>query len=234
MPLPSLLELAEIQAETLFTHDAAGHPLLHNGPRGAPAPRFFLSRTTEGQILRLRADVPASTAARLRELAEAAPGPANSPPDPAWLRAIRAALAADAPVQSWYAGPAYHAPADIAPRGTTVRVTESNAATLLHRFPDLARELHEQRPCFAVAVAGHAVAVCYSSRRGARAAEAGVNTLPRFRRRGYAAAVTAAWASAVAAEGLLPLYSTSWENAASQAVARALGFRFYTAELHLT
>jgi hypothetical protein len=222
-----------MQIETLFTLDEQGRPLAHNGPQGARAPRFFLSRTATEQICCFRADVPASTSARLRRLAAEAPGTAADPPDAAWVRALRAALAADAPVQSWYAGPCYYASAPVADHGETVQVHAGNAA-LLRSFPDIARELQEQRPCFAVVEEGRAVAVCYSSRRGTRAAEAGVNTLPAFRRRGLAAAVTAAWARAIAAEGLLPLYSTSWENTASQGVARALGLRFYTAELHLT
>jgi hypothetical protein len=223
-----------MQIETLFTLDEQGRPLAHNGPQGARAPRFFLSRTATQQVCCFRADVPAPTAARLRQLAAEAPGTAADPPDAAWVRALRGALAADTPVQSWYAGPCYYAPSPVAEQGETVQVHADNAAALLRNFPDIARALQEQRPCFAAVDEGRAVAVCYSSRRGTRAAEAGVNTLPAFRRRGLAAAVTAAWARATAAEGLLPLYSTSWENAASQGVARALGLRFYAAELHLT
>ncbi len=40
-------------------------------------------------------------------------------------------------------------------------------------------------------------------------------------------AAVAAWAAHVRAAGLLPLYSTSWDNHASQGLARSLGFDLY-------
>jgi len=58
-----------------------------------------------------------------------------------------------------------------------------------------------------------------------------VETLPEFRGHGYAAAVTAAWGLAVQAAGGIPLYTTSWENVASQGVARSLGLRMYGVDL---
>jgi RimJ/RimL family protein N-acetyltransferase len=59
------------------------------------------------------------------------------------------------------------------------------------------------------------------------AAEAGVETLEAFRGRGLATAAVACWARAVQRSGRLALYSTSWDNAPSQAVARRLSARLY-------
>jgi hypothetical protein len=69
---------------------------------------------------------------------------------------------------------------------------------------------------------GHPVSVCFCARRSPVAAEAGVETAAAFRGRGYAPRATAAWANAVRAIGLTPIYSTDWENRASLAVARKL------------
>jgi predicted GNAT family acetyltransferase len=66
------------------------------------------------------------------------------------------------------------------------------------------------------------------------ACEAGVETAPGFRGHGHAARVVAAWALAVRDAGQIPLYSTSWQNTASQAVARKLGLRQFGADLHIT
>jgi predicted GNAT family acetyltransferase len=81
---------------------------------------------------------------------------------------------------------------------------------------------------------GQAVSVCFSARLTAEAAEAGLHTAPSARGRGYATAVTAGWALAIRKRGAIPLYSTAWDNLASQAVARRLGLTLYGADWHLT
>ena len=70
-------------------------------------------------------------------------------------------------------------------------------------------------------------------RRGLRV-RAGVETVEAYRGRGYARAVTAVWAAALRSEGRLPLYSTSWDNVASQRVAGALGAVQYAVDFSLT
>jgi predicted GNAT family acetyltransferase len=69
-------------------------------------------------------------------------------------------------------------------------------------------------------VDGHAISVCFCARRSQLAAEAGVETAVGYRGRGFASRVSAAWARLIRRSGRLPLYSTSWSNTASLAVAR--------------
>jgi len=64
--------------------------------------------------------------------------------------------------------------------------------------------------------------------------EAGVETAPPYRGRGHAAQVVAAWARAVLELGRVPLYSTSWQNEASRAVARKLSLIRFGDDLHIT
>jgi RimJ/RimL family protein N-acetyltransferase len=64
--------------------------------------------------------------------------------------------------------------------------------------------------------------------------EAGVETVPTFRGRGFAAQVVAAWVGAVREMGFVPLYSTSWENEASRSVARKLSLIQFGSDLHIT
>lgn len=82
-------------------------------------------------------------------------------------------------------------------------------------------------PVMAVVEDGAPVSICFCARRAKTAAEAGVNTVERYQRRGYAARAVAAWALALRARKMTPLYSTQWTNEASLAVAAKLGLITY-------
>lgn len=70
-----------------------------------------------------------------------------------------------------------------------------------------------------------AVATCHTAAWSSRGAEVGVWTHPAFRGRGYAAALTAAWANLVAPSGRRLFYSTDAMNVSSQRVAARLDLR---------
>jgi RimJ/RimL family protein N-acetyltransferase len=80
---------------------------------------------------------------------------------------------------------------------------------------------------WAMAVAeGRVVSICHTPRpMTERAAECGVWTHPDYRGRGYAAAVTAAWAAILRASGRCLFYSTDAQNVSSQRVAARLRLR---------
>ncbi len=93
----------------------------------------------------------------------------------------------------------------------------------------------DERQPFVVAVENDAaVALCCSVRITAAAHAAGVETLPAARRRGMASQAVAEWARAVDELGAIALYSTSWDNVASQAVARRLGMKLIGVDFHVT
>jgi RimJ/RimL family protein N-acetyltransferase len=216
-------DLMSIRADTLFTYDARGRMLRSNEPEGRPAPRLFLGRTPGGHVARFGETVPVAVVRRLSEIIERQPPEDDLHLPTSTRAAVRVALERHAPITAETGGPAYRFPESVAPPNGVVRVTEANLALVRDTYPWLVDALDAWGPCFAVVRDGAAVSVCFSSRIGARACEAGVDTLPAFRGRGYASAVTAAWGAAVRAAGLIPLYSTAWDNLASQGVARRVG-----------
>jgi RimJ/RimL family protein N-acetyltransferase len=114
-----------------------------------------------------------------------------------------------------------------------ILVCTENQGLLDAELRDWLPEVAVRHPCFVIAREGRAVAICCSSRRTSRVAEAGVETIPAYRGQGFGAAVVAAWAAEIRALGLLPLYSTSWDNEASQGVARRLGMIRYGIDVSL-
>jgi len=112
-------------------------------------------------------------------------------------------------------------------------VTAENAHVLQRWLPEWLPDVSTQLPVMAVLVEGAAVAVCACSRVPGEATEAGLETHPAFRGHGYAAIATAAWARAMRDRGVIPLYSTAWQNLASQRVAAKLSLIRYGASLSI-
>ena len=130
-------------------------------------------------------------------------------------------------------GPAFTFPDSLVQSAETVFVEDIR---LLSRNFDgwTASEVPDRSPIVAVMEGGHAVSVCFCARLSNTAAEAGLETAPTYRGRGLGARVAAVWASAVRASGRVPLYSTSWTNVASLAVARKLGLQAYASTWSLS
>ena len=229
-------QLIEIQANTLFTHDSNGRLLRINELDGDVAPRFFLGRTIAGNLCRFRQDLPEAIVQQLTDLFEREPIPHDLHEPPLYLNAFKQVLESQAPIQHVEHGPAFRFPEVIKPLAgiVTTRMTRDNAAVLQSNFGWLCSALHLMPPVYAVVQGGHAVTVCFSSRIPSLADEAGVNTHESHRGRGYAPAVVASWANAIRGLGRTPLYSTRWDNIASQAVARKLGLVMYGDDLSLT
>lgn len=229
------LELMAAHARALFTHDARSRLLSVNEPGGGGlAPRLFLGRTRRGNVRRFRADLPETLVEELETLCRDEPTGHELSSPPRHAAAYVRLLEADAPVRTVEAGPAYRFAEYAEPGRPPLALTERDAAVLHGGFENLIAELPEWQPFLALMDGGRAVSVCRSVRITAEAHEAGVETLPDFRGRGYAGDVVAGWALLVRSLGAIPLYSTSWGNAASQAVARKLRLMAYGADFHIT
>jgi len=226
---PTNLELMDLHITTLFHIDPNGRLRSVNELDAPPAPRLFLGRTPVGNRWRFRHDLPIALVQHLEQLCQEEPASADHTRLPQNYQTITAALRAHAPIQAEYCGPAYWVPDAGAVPDNVVLITQTNGQLLRAGFPWLV-SLAQQRdsgPIAAAVAQGMAVAVCFCSRLPGRATEAGVETLDAFRGKGYATAAVAGWVAAVRQRGIMPLYSTTWTNHASQAIARKLGMVRY-------
>lgn len=234
MTMPHAHNLMHHHIEALFTHDAEGDLIRVNEPDGPPAPRFFLGRTADGVVLRYRHDVEQGIRTALESAVhdDLRHTPAfDAPLDPSRYAGI---LGRSAPVQRVAAGPAFCFPEELPPHDGTTPITEANAHLLEAHLTEWIPDVPCRQPMIALVIDSHAVSLCCSVRLTTRAHEAGVETAPACRGRGLAGRAAAAWARAVRAENREPLYSTSWTNTASRAVARKLGLVLFGSDLHLT
>ena len=233
--MPTDLELLDLHVRALFRHDARSRLLTVNEPDGGgPAPRLFFGRTREGNLWRFRADLPESLVGELEALCLDEPPAAELQGEPRHAEAYVRLLETHAPARGTEAGPAYRFAEYPEPKGALSAVTEANADCLHGGFEKLVEELPTYQPFVALLSEGRAVSVCRSVRVTRDAHEAGVETLPDFRGKGYAGEVSAAWARRVRDAGAIPLYSTSWENGASRAVAAKLRLVPFAADFHIT
>jgi GNAT acetyltransferase len=215
----------ELQLNTMYALDARGR--IRSGNDGKPGPFFALIRSASRCAWAVRADLPEELAAELDRLAAEEP-PLRQPEAPPLHQSRYRSLVGGEIV----AGPAFTFPDELAPRGEVTIVDELRM--LEHNFRGwTADEIPWRSPIMAVMEHGYPVSVCFCAASSDTAVEAGVETAEAFRGRGFAPRVTAAWAIAMRAAGKIPLYSTSWSNTASRAVARKLGLSQYASDWSL-
>jgi RimJ/RimL family protein N-acetyltransferase len=225
------LQLLELHIQTLFRLDANGRMRSVNEIGDPSAPLFYMGRTLEGNSWRFRHDLPAAMVDELEQLCQAEPVATDLAVPPQNYAAIRAVIDKYMPHQQRreYRGPAYWIPEVRQMANNAVLIAASNSELLRTTFPWMIPLLShpDVGPVAAAVEQGKAVSLCFCSRRPAQATEAGVETLPEFRGKGHATAAVAAWAAEVSRRGCITLYGTSWDNLASQAIARKLGMVMY-------
>ena len=211
----------DLHLRTLFRLDNAGRILGTREPDPEPGPFFALIRGRTSCAWAVRADVPLEVAEKLVGLACEEPSIADLRDAP--VHAERYSSLAGGEL---YSGPAFAFPETVEEPDATVLVDEVRLLTR-HFSGWTAAEIPGRSPVVAVVEDGHAVSACFCARRSDEAAEAGLETAAEYRGRGLGPQVAAAWALAVLASGRIPLYSASWANGASLAVARKLGLVAY-------
>lgn len=227
-------ELMRLQVGALFTQSSRGRLLGANVPSGGPAPRFFLGRTSDGNLCWLGRDIDDELAAELEALCEAERTGFETEPHSNRDRPFIDRLSREAPTTRIWAGPVFVVPANVPGSSTAVRVIPDNIAVLSPYLEAWREDVAAGTPTAAVITGDNAVSVCASVRITARAHEAGVETHPDFRRLGHAAQAVAAWANMVRERGGVPLYSTSWSNRPSRGLARKLRLVQFGSDLHIT
>jgi hypothetical protein len=143
-------------------------------------------------------------------------------------------LVTQEPVKQIWQGPVYWCPQTVTSSVQAVAITEANKHLLEGGLESWLPDVPHRQPFFAAVQHGKAVSVCSSVRITDNAHEAGVETLLEYRQQGHAVHVVASWTNALLGKKVIPLYSTSWENTASQNVARKAGFEFFGSDFHVT
>lgn len=216
-----LAALAELHLEAL-SQDASQRP------------RFRLFRTVAANSWLIGTDVAPDDRSALEALARAEPVVRDFELNSPNIEGYRAILERSAPVEREYRGPAFVFPEQFPEAPRAVVLTSPDPAVLEAHFDWAMEEWTDIQPVAVAIEDGVAVSICHSPAISARAAEAGVETLEAARGRGYAVEVVAAWARALRDAGRVPMYSTTWDNAASRRVAEKLALTMYGEDFHLT
>jgi hypothetical protein len=231
------LRLLQVDIDTMFVMSATGRIERENDPDRSSGPRVFFAGCPFGNLTRVRYDVDNDVAMRILEVA------ANEPPwrDPDAMPACAEKIAdllsdgqpaavSSALIYQLPNGLRYEHPA------TIVRGDSDKGRQMLTRLADRGMPDYMQTAGFmgvgdfwepwCVALdAGEIASMAFAARLGDSGAELGVYTFPKYRGRGLAAAVTAAWSSMPSLNQHALFYSTSNSNRSSQRVTTRLGLR---------
>ncbi len=229
-----------LQLQTLFALDDEQRITSTREPGGTRGPLFCLVRGVDTCAWAVRADLPKQIAEELQDLARLEPPASNFQDAPMRAADFLAVLAGRTGPECDIAtkcsrsdGPAFVFPLSLVQPPGVVAIQDE--ALLAHNFGGwVPGEIAAGRsPVLAIIESGRPVSICFSARKSAIAAEAGVETADASRGRGFGPRVVAAWALAMQASGRVPLYSTSWTNSASLAIARKLGLMTYASDWSL-
>lgn len=207
---------AQDHLETLFVLD--GHRIVSTRePNPGRGPAFVLIRGAESCAWAIGAGVGDEQAREVVRLALEEQPTSDFRQPPKHLEAYLEILGGE-----FNAGPAFEFP-ELLP-SVPQAVLIDDVEVLQVSFQGwTADEIPGRSPIVGIVEQQTLVSVCCCARLSELAAEAGLETASAFRGRGLAGLATVAWARAIREAGRTPIYSTSWSNGPSLAVARKLG-----------
>lgn len=212
-------QLMTMHIDVLYQQTAVGKLTVINEPPFEEAPLLFLGLTKEGVIQKYSEHVDDLLKKRLKDVI------ANEKDE--LLVGLINQIAKRVGLHGFTMGPTYVFPKVTAVDEQVVIVTDETKELLKEDFRFTFLDFQVKQPCAVIVEDGKVVSLCCSARQSNEAAEASVYTASKYRGKGYAGAVTKAWAQQVQALGKTALYSTTWDNFASQGVTRKLGLRQY-------
>ncbi|MEK4361354.1 GNAT family N-acetyltransferase [Paenibacillus sp. FSL M8-0212] len=221
----SSMEMLKIQVSTLYTINEQQRLISINEPGGGQAPAIFIGMTSAGSLIYYHEQLPPNL---MNELGKDCELPLDIP------KLIRKVETYELVNRVWM-GPAYAFPELSHEWNQKVQlIGEEQRYLLAEYFLELTDHLHEKSPVAAYVIGDSAVSVCCSARLSDHGAEASLYTAPGYRGHGYAAETVKCWQYYVKERGRVPIYSTSWDNFASQQVARKLGLIQFGVDFSIT
>ena len=239
------LRLLHVDVDTMFVMSASGRIERENDPDRSSGPRAFFAGCPFGNLVRVRDDVDDRIAERIGEVAAQEPPWSDPAATPACLRKMVELLSDGQPAGASSAliykipnGLKYQHPATIV-RGDSEQGRQLLARIARHGMPDYMQTagfkgVGDFWEPWCVALDGTDIAsMAFAARLGVSGAEVGVYTFPKYRGKGFAAAVTAAWSSMPSLNQRALFYSTIKSNRSSQRVASRLGLHLIGASVRI-
>jgi hypothetical protein len=232
------LRLLRVDIDTMFVMSASGRIERENDPDRSPGPRMFFTGCPFGNIARVRYDVDDRVAQRVLDLAAKAPPWRDPDVLPAGVEKIVELLSCDQPAETVVTHLIYELPNGLryehsapivggdSPEGQAMLARLSERGMPDYMVDAGFKGTRDFWEPWCVAVDGAEIAsIAFAARLSAIGAEVGVYTFPKYRGRGFAAAVTASWTSLESLNQRALFYSTAKSNRSSQRVAARLGLR---------
>ena len=240
------LRLLNLDAETTFVISGLDRIVRENDPDCSPGPRVFFSGCPLGNIARVRRDVEDQIARSVLAIA-AKESPWRDPGVlPKCVGKIVELLSCSQPVKTITPALIYRLPNGLKYEhpAVIVRGDSVEGERMLARLADRGlpqsmldagfKGVGDFWEPWCVALEGDEIAsIAFAARLGDAGAGTGVYTFPKFRARGFAAAVTASWSSMASLNSRALFYSLQKSNRSSQRVAARLGLRLIGASVRV-